>query len=240
MWHSENQSVDVASQVVVRRQRSCGIAGERNERHERPVDQHQQRGHGPLSPWARVTDEKRRPDVRKTQALKHARHANRREVRRCDDRVQHQSERDERQPSPEHAREKAGIGHSSSTPLERKGHRASHDEDEEWEHDVGGGTAVPVGVKELGKDSVPVTGVVDQNHRGDRRAAKHVERLDVVSGRLHRRRGRRRYCEAGSSVATFSPSHQHSGIEAGSPSRNSSLLRPNASMNRPMTSIWLE
>ncbi len=130
-------------------------------------------------------------------------------------------------------------GRQGVAPRKGERHRASHDEYEEREDHVGGGAAVPGRVNERREDRVPVPGIVDEDHAGDRRAAKDIQRFELMV-RGHRRGGRLRYCSGGRSVATLTPFwHQHSGHDAASPSRNSSLLRANPCMKRPITTIWL-
>ncbi len=128
------------------------------------------------------------------------------------------------------------AGRGLAPARERQRHRHAHDDDEEREYQIRERAAVPGGVRQWRQNRVPVARVVDDDHRGDGDAAKHVEgRQPGVRG--HWRGGLRRYDPIAASVATFSPSHQHSGGDFGSPSMNSSLSRAKPVMKRPIICI---
>src|SRR6266850_1671175 len=67
---------------------------------------------------------------------------------------------------------------------EGEGHRDADDEDEEREHHVGRGPAVPGGVAKRRIDGGPGARVVDEHHSGDREAPQRVERDETgLTGR---------------------------------------------------------
>ena len=83
------------------------------------------------------------------------------------------------------------VGPARGSPRQRN--RDADDEQEERKDEVGGRPPIPLGVIEGPVDVRPVARVVDDDHRGDRQAAKHVERDQARCGNAGQR-GHRRVC----------------------------------------------
>ena len=116
------------------------------------------------------------------------------------------------------------------------------EEDEGGEDQIRGVTPCHGSVRELRKDTAPVARIVHDDHARNRDAARRIDapsagRTTGITGGTGSLRSFRRVRAL---VAMFTPSHQQSGVGTGSPSRNSSFERPNASRNRPMTCICVE
>ena len=204
------------------------------------MSQQQDRDRRQPSPELELPDDERGDEIRQRDALKDAGEPERRQGRPARHRGHREAETDqEKDTLRDAAEDRRRASAAFATPGERKGHRDAHDEDEPREHQVGERASEPVRMQQGRVDEIPVARVVDEDHRGDGRAAEDVERFEALDGGLHwRRAGRRRYFAGGSSVATCLSSHQHSGAMA-RPSMNSSFDRPNACMKSPMTSCWL-
>ncbi len=164
----------------------------RHERHQRPVQQQQAPARDAQGPQGQPQVHQRHHRVTHTDALQHAREAQRlpllerlveqiREVRDEDA----ESDQDER--AAHDLPDEWTLRHLRlEAAADRVGDRDPDDPQEEREDQVGRRPAVPRRMLERRVDVPPRSGVVDQDHADDRDAAKRVERGEALPWLGHR------------------------------------------------------
>ena len=171
----EQRAIDVRREVAFRRQDAAAELRNGHEPEQRPVPNHDRDGCHDLRPPRGAL--RQRGDGRKDDrdALKYARDAKGRQIqrRRRFDCVQQQAEQKEGRRAPEDVM--AEPARRSTPPFQRERHRGPHREQQKREDEVGRRPAGPHRMVERRIHRVPRAWRADEDHRGDRRAAKDVE-----------------------------------------------------------------
>jgi|SRR5579862_465524 len=156
-------------------------ARDRDESHERPVTEEEDRDDGEeLRGAAGVKADEASDKVAEGDAGEHAVDAEAREVKvRVE--VEEEVERENDDGAAEDVKGEFFSGLAAGDAgLEREDDGGADHEEEVGEDEVGEGEAVPCCVVELGVGVGPVAGVVDENHEGDGEAAEDVDGEDSV------------------------------------------------------------